>query len=188
SNANACGLKGLRRYALSTLVNNLLSNDKPIPFEFLINGTFLRTSIDEYLTANGISSETTIEIEYVRALIPPLHIVSFEHDDWVSSMDVLSATSVPTSWASATIPQGQERILSGSYDGLLRVWNMSSQIVATSPSVTEGGHSASIKAAKFVSPSQIVSAGMDRTLRLWKYAEEQDGFSGTISPQLELYG
>ena len=169
-------------------MNNLLSNDKPIPFEFLINGTFLRTSIDEYLTANGISSETTIEIEYVRALIPPLHIASFEHDDWVSSTDVLSATSVPASWASATIPQGQERILSGSYDGLLRVWNMSSQIVATSPSVTEGGHSASVKAAKFVSPNQIVSAGMDRTVRLWKYAEEQDGFSGTISPQLELYG
>lgn len=169
-------------------MNNLLGNDKPIPFEFLINGTFLRTSIDEYLTANGISSETTIEIEYVRALIPPLHIASFEHDDWVSATDVLSATSTPASWASATIPPGQERILSGSYDGMLRVWNMSSQTIATSPSVTEGGHSGSVKAAKFVSPSQIVSAGMDRTVRVWKYNEEDNGFSGTISPQLELYG
>ncbi|CAG8106357.1 unnamed protein product [Penicillium nalgiovense] len=44
---------GLRRYALSTLVNNLLSSEKPIPFEFLINGTFLRTSIDEYLVDNA---------------------------------------------------------------------------------------------------------------------------------------
>lgn len=169
-------------------MNNLLGNDKPIPFEFLINGTFLRTSIDEYLTANGISSETTIEIEYVRALIPPLHIASFEHDDWVSATDVLSATSTPASWVSATIPQGQERILSGSYDGMLRMWNMSSQTIATSPSVTEGGHSGSVKAAKLVSPSQIVSAGLDRTVRVWKYSEENDGFSGTISPQLELYG
>ncbi|GES62532.1 ribosome biogenesis protein ytm1 [Aspergillus terreus] len=179
---------GLRRYALSTLVNNLLGNEKPIPFEFLINGAFLRTSIDEYLTANGISAETTLEIEYVRALIPPLHIASFEHDDWVSSVDVLSATSPAASWASASVPQGQERILSGSYDGFLRVWNMSSQVVATSPAATEGGHTASIKAAKFVSPNSIVSAGLDRTVRLWKYSESDDGFSGTIAPQIELYG
>lgn len=179
----------MRRYALSTLVNNLLGNDKPIPFEFLINGTFLRTSIDEYLTANGISAETTLEIEYVRALIPPLHIASFQHDDWVSAADVLSATSPAASWASSTgIVQGQERILSGSYDGFLRVWNMSSQIVATSPSPSDGGHTSSVKAAKFVSPHQIVSAGLDRTVRLWKYSESDDGFSGSISPQLELYG
>ncbi|KAF7592872.1 ribosome biogenesis protein ytm1 [Aspergillus hancockii] len=179
---------GLRRYALSTLVNNLLSTDKPIPFEFLINGSFLRTSIDEYLTANGISAETTLEIEYVRALVPPLHIASFEHDDWVSSVDVLSATSPAASWASATILQGHERILSGSYDGLLRVWNMSSQVVATSPSAAEGGHTASIKCAKFISPNTIVSAGFDRTVRLWKYSENDDGFSGKLAPQLELFG
>ncbi|CAL5873784.1 uncharacterized protein PFLUO_LOCUS8066 [Penicillium psychrofluorescens] len=180
---------GLRRYALSTLVNNLLSTEKPVPFEFLINGTFLRTSIDEYLTANGISSETTLEIEYVRALIPPLHIASFQHDDWVSSADVLSTTSPAASWASgATVAKGQERILSASYDGLLRIWNMSSETIATSPAAADGGHNASIKAAKFVSPHQIVSAGLDRTVRLWKYSEEEDGFSGKISPQLELYG
>lgn len=178
----------MRRYALSTLVNNLLGSEKPIPFEFLINGAFLRTSIDEYLTANGISSETTLEIEYVCALIPPLHIASFEHDDWVSSTDVLSATAPAVTSASGTIAAGAERILSGSYDGLLRVWNMSSQIMATSPAAGEGGHSASIKAAKFVSPSQIASAGLDRTVRLWKYSEEEGGFSGTIAPQLELYG
>lgn len=169
-------------------MNNLLGNEKPVPFEFLINGTFLRTSIDDYLTANGISAETTLEVEYVRALIPPLHVASFQHDDWVSSVDVLSATSPAASWASSTISQGQERILSGSYDGLLRVWNMSSQTIAISPSATDGGHSASIKAAKFVNPTQIASAGLDRTVRLWKYSEGDGGFSATISPQLELYG
>lgn len=181
-------LKGLRRYALSTLVNNLLGSEKPIPFEFLINGTFLRTSIDEYLTANGISAETTLEIEYVRALIPPLHIASFQHDDWVSATDVLPTTSPATCWTSgATVAKGEARILSGSYDGLLRIWNMSSETIATSPAAADGGHSSSIKAAKFVSPNQIVSAGLDRTVRLWKYSEG-DEFSGKISPQLELYG
>ncbi|KAJ5346439.1 hypothetical protein N7541_008921 [Penicillium brevicompactum] len=180
---------GLRRYALSTLVNNLLSSEKPIPFEFLINGQFLRTSIDEYLVDNGISAETTLEIEYVRALIPPLHIASFQHDDWVGATDVLSKTSPAASWASgATFTPGQERILSGSYDGLLRIWNMSSETIATSPAAADGGHTASIRAAKFVSPNQIASAGLDRTVRLWKYTEEEGGFAGKISPQLELYG
>ncbi|KAJ5438761.1 Ribosome biogenesis protein ytm1 [Penicillium daleae] len=179
---------GLRRYALSTLVNNLLGSEKPVPFEFLINGTFLRTSIDEYLTDHGISAETTLEIEYVRALTPPLHIASFQHDDWVSATDVLSSTSPAASWASgATFSKGQERILSGSYDGLLRIWNMSSETIATSPAASEGGHTASIKAAKFVSPNQIASAGLDRTVRLWKYTEDDD-FVGKITPQLDLYG
>ncbi|RAO66984.1 uncharacterized protein BHQ10_002996 [Talaromyces amestolkiae] len=176
---------GLRRYALSTLVNNLLSNDKPIPLEFLVNGTYLRTSIDEYLTANGISAETTLEVEYVRALIPPLHIASFLHDDWVSSVDVLSATSVT---GGQNVAAGQERILSGSYDGLLRMWNMSSQTIAVSPDASEGGHTASIKTAKFISPTQLASAGIDRTVRVWKYAEEEDGSLARITPQLELYG
>ncbi|KMU75694.1 microtubule-associated protein [Coccidioides immitis RMSCC 3703] len=101
---------GLRRYALSTLVNNLLATEKPVPLEFLINGTYLRTSVDEFLTANGISAETTLDVEYVRALIPPLHVASFLHDDWVSSVDVLSDS------------QNEEWIISASYDGLLRVW------------------------------------------------------------------
>ncbi|PGH15851.1 ribosome biogenesis protein YTM1 [Polytolypa hystricis UAMH7299] len=180
---------GLRRYALSTLVNNLLTSEKPIPFEFLINGTYLRTSIDEYLTANGISAETTLDVEYVRALIPPLHVASFLHDDWVSSVDVLSSTSPAANWASgAQVNAGQERILSGSYDGLLRIWNMSSETIAVSPSAADGGHTAAVKSVKMLSPHQIVSSGLDRTVRLWKYSESDDGFSGTISPQIEFYG
>ncbi|KZF24744.1 ribosome biogenesis protein ytm1 [Xylona heveae TC161] len=175
---------GLRRYALSTLVNTLLESEKPVPFEFLINGTFLRTSLDEYLTANGISAETTLTLEYVRARVPPSHIASFEHDDWVSAVDVLSSKSAAASWATdAPVAPGQERILSASYDGLLRVWNTSSQLLATSPSPSEGGHSNSIKAAKFLSPSQIVSAGLDRTVRVWNYTADN-----TLKPALELYG
>lgn len=168
-------------------MNNLLDNEKPIPLEFLVNGTYLRTSIDEYLTANGISAETTLEVEYVRALIPPLHIASYMHDDWVSSVDVLSQTSVG-SGGDASISAGQERILSASYDGLLRMWNMSSETIAVSPAASEGGHSASIKAAKIISPTQLASAGLDRTVKLWKYNEEEDGSSAQITPQLELYG
>ena len=180
----------MRRYALSTLVNTLLQSERPIPFEFLINGTFLRTSLDEYLTANGISSETTLAVEYVRAIIPPLHLASFEHDDWVSCVDVLSETS-PARRRDGNVEgssPAQERILSGSYDGLLRIWNLSSDVLATSPSAGNGGHTSSVKAAKFLSPTQLASSGLDRTVRIWKYSENEDGFSATTSLQLELYG
>src|SRR5271168_4898657 len=127
----------------------MLNTPAPIPFDFLINGTFLRTTIEEYLIANGLSSENTLNLQYVRSLIPPLYEASFEHDDWVSCVDILSGSSAAGSWAGSNVASGQERILSGSYDGLLRVWNKSGQAIATSPSSSSGGHTSSIKAAKF---------------------------------------
>ena len=83
---------------------------------------------------------------------------------------------------------GHERMLSGSYDGLLRIWSMSSEVLATSPSAGSGGHTSSIKTVKFISPSHVASAGLDRTIRLWKYSEDPEGFTASISPQVELYG
>lgn len=164
-----------RRYPLSSLVNGLLENEKPIPLEFIVNGTYLRTTLDEYLSKSGLSTETTLAVEYVRARIPPQYLASYEHEDWVSDVDVVSSNSSP-------------RILSASYDGHLRVWNTSSQVLATSPVARSGGHSSFIKSAKFVSPTQIVSGGFDRTVRIWKYSEEADGFSASLIPSLELFG
>ena len=65
---------------------------------------------------------------------------------------------------------------------------MSAQVLATSQSAADGGHVASIKAAKFLSPAKIASAGLDRSIRIWKYSEDADGFSGSLQPQIELYG
>ncbi|KAK6430704.1 ribosome biogenesis protein ytm1, partial [Oleoguttula sp. CCFEE 5521] len=160
---------GLKRLELSRLVNNLLEATQPVPLQFLINGQFLRTTIDDFLTQNGISAETTLAVEYVKALIPPQTIASYEHDDWVSSVDILSS------------PQ-QSRILSGSFDGLIRVWGMSSDLLATGT-----GHSSAVKSARFISPTQVVSSSGDRTLRLWKY-EDTDIGTASLTPTLELYG
>src|SRR6202007_315355 len=68
-----------------------------------------------------------------------------------------------------------------------RMWNPSSQVLATSPGAAQGGHQSSLLSAKFVSPTQLASSSLDRTIRLWTYTEE-DEFSGTVTPQLELYG
>lgn len=166
----------------------MLDTPAPIPFDFLINGTFLRTTIEEYLTQNGLSSESTLSLQYVRSLIPPLYEASFEHDDWVSSLDILSGSSVSGTWDGTTVAPGQERILTGSYDGLLRLWNKSGQAIVTSASYSAGGHSSSVKSAKFISPTQVASSGLDRSIRVWKYTEAEDGFSAELKPTLELYG
>lgn len=168
-----------RRLALSSLVNNLLEHEQTVPFDFIIRGSYLRTTLDEFLAENGISSETVIDAEYAPAQKPPRYVTSFEHDDWVSAVDVLHTTQHGVN---------QPRILSASYDGRLRVWNTSSQVIGQSPGKDGGGSSSFLKDAKFVSAKQIVSVGFDRVMRLWKYDEGPDGFSASITPQLELYG
>jgi ribosome biogenesis protein len=168
-----------RRMALSSLVNNLLDHEQSVPFDFIINGSYLRTTLDQFLSEQGISSETIIEAEYTPAQQIPKYIATFPHDDWVSAIDVLPAEKGRTN---------QTRILSASYDGLLRVWDGSSKVMATSTGKSEGGHSSFIKAAKFISSSQIVSTGFDRVVRLWKYEEAENGLSAAISPRLHLYG
>ena len=168
-----------RRLALSSLVNNLLDHEHPVPFDFIIRGAYLRTTLEDILTEKGISSETVIEAEYTPAQKPPRYVASFEHDDWVSAVDVLPG---------AQTANGQPRIVSASYDGRLRVWNTSSQVLATSPPKNAGGHSSFVKTTKFISPTLLISGGFDRVARLWKYEEDNDSLSAAITPQLELYG
>jgi len=100
----------------------------------------------------------------------------------VSAVDLLSQTSSAGIWAKG-VQSGQERILSASYDGLLRVWNMSGDAIATSVAPNNGGRITSLKAAKWVSDKKIVAAGLDNVVRVYKYDEDER----TITPSLELY-
>lgn len=108
----------------------------------------------------------------MRALVPPLHVASFEHDDWISSVDVLPNSA-------------QSRILSASFDGNLRIWNLSSQVLATGE-----WHRARPNDAKFLSNSQVVSAGIDRSVLIWDFQDSSTGEEGkaTLKPKLELLG
>ncbi|RMZ80693.1 hypothetical protein DV738_g2685, partial [Chaetothyriales sp. CBS 135597] len=169
-----------RRLALSSLVNGLLEHDRPVPFDFIIRGSYLRSSLEDLLSAQGISSETVVEAEYSPAQKVPQYVCSYEHDDWVSAVDTVGNLVAER--------QQQGRILSASYDGRIRVWNSSSQVLATSTAPAQGGHWSFIKDAKFVSSAQIVSAGFDRVVRVWKYQEAEDGLAANLTPELELHG
>ena len=157
----------VRRAGLSELVNNLRTSEDRVPLQFLINGQFLRSTIDDFLTAHGISAETTLPVEVIRALLPPTYISSFEHDDWVGSVDVLFSSA---------------QLVSGSYDGLIRAWDATQGTLLA----TSGGnsHTSSIKSIRCLSDRKFVSGGSDRTVRVWKYGADER----TIKPTLELYG
>ena len=43
-----------KRYQLSQLINKALSLPKPIPFDFLVRGEVLRTSLGEWCAEHGL--------------------------------------------------------------------------------------------------------------------------------------
>ncbi|RVD83552.1 uncharacterized protein DFL_007937 [Arthrobotrys flagrans] len=158
----------LKRYGLSTLVNHLLDTPKPIPFDFLVDGQYLRTSIDEYLTLAGLSSEKPLDVEYVRSQLPPTYVGSFEQDDWISSVDISSSPS-PT-------------ILTGSFNGTAQITSLSGEILAK----TVPMHTQSIKCTTWISHSSteasFLTAGLDRTINLWSYTPSQSPDTQPVTP------
>ncbi|GEQ71125.1 hypothetical protein JCM33374_g4806 [Metschnikowia sp. JCM 33374] len=169
----------LKRYGLSEVVNHLLEKEDAVPFDFLIDGVLLRSSLEEYLTKNGLSSEATLSIEYTRAVLPPSFLASYNDEDWVSSIDTINASSAAVaSQRGATLFSPQ--ILAGSYDGVVRTYNMSGQVEKQYV-----GHSAPVRAVKWVYANRIVSAGNDRQVRLWKTAggQEEDDEKDVESPE-----
>ncbi|SPO00636.1 related to microtubule-interacting protein [Cephalotrichum gorgonifer] len=165
----------IKRHGLSQILNHtsMLDTSVPIPFDFLINGTFLRGSLASHLESYGISTEETVTLDYVPSLLPPFYENSFLHEDWVSDVDVSG--------------QGPDaRLLSASYDKLLRVWDRAGGMLAVSPSAADGGHRRRVNTAKFLTPSKIASSGLDGTVLVWEYSEA--GGKGALKPVLELTG
>lgn len=138
----------LKRYGLSEVVNQLLELEKPIPFEFLIDGKLLRSSLDSYLIAQGLSSETTLTLEYARSILPPSFLSSFSQQDWISSVHISRVSPF---------------IATGSYDGIARLWDLSGNV--THQLV---GHNAPIKSVKWTDKGRLVTGSSDRNLCLWR--------------------
>lgn len=147
----------LKRFGLSQVVNHLRNSEKLIPFDFLVDGAYLRSTLDSYIAENGLSSESKLTLEYVRAAIPPKFLASFQHDDWVSSV----STSISTK------NNREHVILSGSYDGIARVWSQGGQLLCEA-----AGHQSAIKSVKWIDGESLVTSSMDRTLRIWRYGSE----------------
>mmetsp|Transcript_21850 Transcript_21850/g.38993 ORF Transcript_21850/g.38993 Transcript_21850/m.38993 type:complete len:493 (-) Transcript_21850:57-1535(-) len=164
----------IKRYGLSQIINHLLELDPHRPFDFIISGELLRATLKEFLTEKNLSAETTLEIEYVPAVIPPKQKESSPHDDWVSCVDGSRANI---------------GIISGSYDGLIRIFDHSLSIKSSFRA-----HSAGVSAARLLpslrdpnsttaSANLLATAGKDHLVKVWSLGSATDAPDGKNGPQ-----
>ncbi|CBQ73134.1 related to YTM1-microtubule-interacting protein [Sporisorium reilianum SRZ2] len=162
-----------RRTHLSTLVNKLVSSTSEdtaggaVPFDFIIDSALLRTTLGEYLEAGGLTSESTLTIEYVRSTLPPTRLAAFEHDDWVASVDC--------SFAQTKI------YMTSSYDGSVRLFTPSNPTEAAytlstiNKATVQGGRNTSLTSAKWTpNGDALVTGGMDGKVQLWNVSQSVD--------------
>ena len=165
----------LSRYGLSEVVNTLLGGATSRPFDFLLEGELLRTSLGGALKQRGLSGEATVTLEYIPLLAPPNPRPAHTHPDWVSC-----ARAPPTADGSERAP-----VLSGCYDGAAYLWDPLDD-ASSAPIATLAGHTAAIKACTWLQPSadaanlspnlpRFVTASKDHTLRTWNLMPSSTG-------------
>ncbi|TYZ68903.1 hypothetical protein PybrP1_010972 [[Pythium] brassicae (nom. inval.)] len=144
----------LNRQGLSQVVNHLLNLPVPRPFDFLVDGQFLRTSLEKYLLQHGASEEALLTLEYVEALPEPEKQREANHPDWVSAVAAAHTGLVVT----------------GCYDGHVRVHDAAGECVAALKA-----HHGAVKAVSVQRVPEkkrefvIATSGKDQTGQLWLF-------------------
>ncbi|KAL3283258.1 hypothetical protein HHI36_006406 [Cryptolaemus montrouzieri] len=145
--------------ALNELVNQLLKETHPDylkskQFDFIAAGELLRTTLDEHLKERAISTETTVDIEYVQRTPAPEPEDSILHDDWISGIHTCA-----DKW-----------ILTGCYDNSVNIWTSHGKSI-----VSLKEHSNIVKDVKWISKDEpqkgFVSVSHDLTGILWEWEE-----------------
>lgn len=95
--------------ALSEIVNQMLSLDPPVPFDFLIGEEYVMTTLDKFMRRRGLTTEEIMHIEYTPAL-QAKEGNKLPHDDWVASVR-------------APFNGDANFLITGSYDNCVRVWS-----------------------------------------------------------------
>ncbi|KAJ3097457.1 WD repeat-containing protein 12 [Phlyctochytrium planicorne] len=155
----------LRRFGLSEVINHLLgTSENPTPFDFIIDGKFLRTTLEKYIEDSGASAESILEIEYVESTLPPKPSNTLEHEDWVS--DIAG-------------PRICSYLATGCYDGYARIWSNDGRKVATID-----GHEGPVKRVEWAQVDgswYLLTAGEDGRI----LGTEWDGTTRTTSSKFE---
>ncbi|KAJ3555882.1 hypothetical protein NP233_g12102 [Leucocoprinus birnbaumii] len=159
-----------RRYHLSQLVNKALLLATAIPFDFLVRGEILKTSLGEWCSENGVGEEETLEIEYIESVLPPQKMTDIPHEDWVSSVmcDI------------------QGYLLTASYDGHIRVFDYSKNVAASSHA-----HNAPVTSASLIDSDDtthtIATSSHDLTAAISRLSLSPDGSSTGASALATLH-
>ncbi|PHZ16805.1 WD40 repeat-like protein [Rhizopus microsporus ATCC 52813] len=148
----------IKKEGLSEIVNGLLDNETPVPFDFLIDGQLLRTSIAEYLNMNRLSTENLITIEYVESMLPPVPLTAYQHDDWISS-----------------VTGNRGLFVTGSYDNMVRLWNTTGECISTLV-----GHTDSVKSVALGrvddNKAIVFSGSLDHSVLAWEYSFDDESY------------
>nr|CCA18802.1 conserved hypothetical protein [Albugo laibachii Nc14] len=157
------------RHLLSKVINHLLNPSNAILFDFLIDGNYLRTSLSKYMTQHLLSEETILTLEYVRALPEPNFNTKTPHSDWVSAISVA----------------GSQVIVTGSYDGILRIYSVEKGVCKAQQQAHEGAIKAVHAYHHILSETYLISTcGLDQIARIWLY----DPKTSALSEQSVLNG
>ncbi|GAX79465.1 hypothetical protein CEUSTIGMA_g6906.t1 [Chlamydomonas eustigma] len=161
----------LKRLGLSQIVNSLLNLEPSRPFDFLINDELLRKSLQQHLLDNELSTEATLIIEYIPAVVPPQPKQSTPHDDWVSCVGAV----------------GLSHIVSGSYDGNIRLFNCDLKCESAVPAHADG-----VNALVSLPSSQggqlLMSAGKDHRVALWRVTSATEVESCSVDLLAQFVG
>ncbi|XP_050302014.1 ribosome biogenesis protein WDR12 homolog [Anthonomus grandis grandis] len=156
---------------LNELLNQLLKESnadylKPKEFDFLAINELIRTPLFEHLQERNVSSEATIDVEYIERTPAPEPQESILHDDWVSS-----------------IQSTEKWILTGCYDNTVSIWTHHGKPVASLKDHTE-----IVKGVTWINkndPSKgFISVSHDQTAIIWSWEEGTDN----ALPKIHLRG
>ena len=143
----------LTKYGLSEVINHLLAKEPSEPFDFLVKGRLLRTSLKKLLAQDQtISTEEIIVIEYIPAVSISDETKSTELPSWIGSIQNIT---------------GQGICAVGCYDGQLRFIDSSTLETLTSVS----SHNEPIRAvatSKFV--NMVATASKDQSIKCWNFS------------------
>ena len=145
---------------------------RPVPFDILVQGEFLRTSLRKHLATRGVAvGEGVVTLEYTLALSQPDARPPFGYGDWVAALSTV------------VLPGGRDVCAAGGYACTLKLYDASAPGGAGPVGVVERAHAGvavkclctlgvdSAARLRERGVAALASGGKDALVRAWTLAE-----------------